>query len=710
MEIKNYRCISEFNYQLKKINIVYGQNGVGKTTIKKVLNNRALGIAIPSDPNIDSKLPDSVTIADEVGGYTPLIFDEEYIKKYVFSNNSLREANKYDVLFSKSLLDDLKDNVRSIVGYAVTANQKLTEIVNKLQKPSQLINAHFSNSGIKPKLKNITKQSITGSNDMNLLSFARKSDDMYVWWRTGYQSFWNASEQKCIFCNQSIENSPIKDLLVSKQNETINAKTQIDFLKDIESSKDCFSEQYSQSIDSLKSTVIDSCASDVTIRLIEHKDAMLPIYHLTEKIIAKRDRISQYINKIELMNTEGLVISDSENILSQDLLQILNDYNELIGKIQKELDIYNKLLAENKRILVDMITGNEMKFNQILGMFGLSYKIGLSEDGLNLEKEQIDFKFNLQGKQTSVGIDIVDRSDEVLSFGEKNTIAFAFYVIDCVNKLSRRSEDSKYLIILDDPISSHDIFRKYSTVDVVNKYIISELLDKDIFILFTHEFELMVPLRETIIKSHTNSNFIGLKSKDGKLLPVNITASQLQNTIYRMIKSINSDVHPITKVSMLRVVREFDTTIMTISRNSDWLYSYLCDIVHFRDSGLSFREDEYHAFIDRYGVNDVLLRTFAEYSSLYSNINLENLTDIDKYFILRPYVEYLLSTESLKIDGFSYRSYSNSQLVAFIDSNFTFLNSSVHQNHNEDEPTFYDIKEFEMFSTSIFDKFIEAIK
>ncbi|MFA5130286.1 MAG: AAA family ATPase [Patescibacteria group bacterium] len=711
MEIKNYRCIRDFSLQLQKVNVMYGQNGIGKTTIKKVLNFASQGIPIPNDPNIDSPSPDSVIHAEEVQGYTPLTFDEDYVKKYIYTNNSLKEASKYDVLFSKGQLDELKTNVKGIISFAVLASQKLTELYLKLQKTSQLIDTHFSDTGIKAKLKNITKQSITGSNDMSLLSFARKTDDMYIWWRNGFQSFWDVSNPNCIFCNQKIDNSPIRTLLLAKQNETINTKTQMDFIKDIDVNKDAFSDKYASSINALRTTIIDSCTTDASSRLIEHKDAMLPIVHLSETILSKRDRLNQYINKIELMKTDGLRIVDTESILSHDLADKLQEYNDLIDKIQLEVESYNKLLAENKRVLTDMISGNEILFNQILEMFGLSYKIKIKDEGLNLEKEQVDFMFNLTGKESNTVQDIVDRSSDVLSFGEKNTIAFAFYVIDCINKLNRRSEGAKFLFILDDPISSHDIFRKYSTVDVLNKHLIKKMHNDDIFIIFTHEFEMMLPIRETIISSEPNSSFIGMKSKNGHINPEKITSSNLINTIARLIKHIKSTVvHPISKVSMLRVLREFDSEILGFRRNTDWLYSYLCDIIHFRRGELIFNEDEYREFIGRYGVKDVLLRSFSDYSSLFSNIDLFQLTDIDKYFILRPYIEFLLSSEALTIDGFSYRSYSNSKLVAFIDSNFTFLNSSVHHNHNEDEPTFYDIKEFEMFSTSIFDKFIEAIK
>lgn len=711
MEIKNYRCIRDFSLQLQKVNVIYGQNGIGKTTIKRVLNLASQGITIPNDPNIDSTSPDSVIHAEEVQGYVPLTFDEDYVKKYIYTNNSLKEASKYEILFSKSLIDELKTNVKSIIGHAVFASQILNELYQKLQKSSQLVDAHFSDTGVKAKLKNITKRSITGSNDMSLLSFARKTDDMYIWWRNGFQSFWDVSNQNCIFCNQKIENSPIKSLLLAKQNESINTKTQMDFVRDIDVNKEAFSERYTSSINSLKTTVIDSCTTDVSSRLIEHKDALLPIVHLSETLLSKRDRINQYINKIELMKTDGLQIVDTESILSQELTYKLQEYNDLVDKIQIEVEKNNKLLADNKRVLTDMISGNESLFNQILEMFGLSYKIKIKDEGLNLEKEQVDFMFNLTSKETNTVQDIVDRSNDVLSFGEKNTIAFAFYVIDCINKLNRRDAGVKYLFILDDPISSHDIFRKYSTVDVLNKHLIKIMHDEDVFIIFTHEFEMMLPIRETIISSQENSNFIGLKSKNGHITPEKITNSNLINTIARLIKHIKStNVHPISKVSMLRVLREFDSEILGYRRNNDWLYSYLCDIVHYRNRNLTFNENDYNGFINRYGVRDVLLRSFSEYSGLFLNLNLSSLTDIDKYFILRPYIEYLLSSEELTIDGFTYRSFSNTKLVAFIDSNFTFLNSSVHQNHNEDEPTFYDIKEFEMFSTSIFDRFLEAIK
>lgn len=177
-----------------------------------------------------------------------------------------------------------------------------------------------------------------------------------------------------------------------------------------------------------------------------------------------------------------------------------------------------------------------------------------------------------------------------------------------------------------------------------------------------------------------------------------------------MVKNINSAENSIiSKIAMMRILREIDSTIFKFRFQNDFVYSFLCDILHYRDSKLSFDDKKFKEFCDRYKLNISVPKTFKEYRKIYEELPTRKLSDLDKYFVMRPYIEYLLAKESKKIIDGSYTSYSKKNLVTFIDKNFSFLNSTVHQKQNEDEVSFNDIREFEMFSSKIYEEFCIVI-
>ena len=715
MKIINFRGIKEFEYQSARINIFYGQNGIGKTTIKDVLTMSAEGSEIGNHPHIDLASKPTIIEANELRGLKCITFDEAYVKQYVFSEGSLKDANKYGVLFSKNLIEETKNDARKITKLLVDSNGILNKVIGELSISTKIINEHFGTKKIKPKLSNITKQGLDKELDQTLLDFTREPTELHIWWKDGFQNIWDVSRNKCIFCNQEIISSPIVDLLKSKLEVKLNAKTQLEFLKNIDNVKMSLDKNFDSKIQKLKGLVIDSYSKDISTELSEFNDAILPFTQLIEKILSRKTRISNYSNKFGEFNADGLNINDYDNVLNDELTKQLKQYNDNVDLIKGMQEIYSKKLVESKEKLKLMIEGNKELFNDVLKTFNLNYQINIEEDGLDIELEKLDYSFNLMGTDPTNMKDIIDESSSILSFGEKNTIAFAFFLMETINTLKNRKPEDNYVIVLDDPISSHDIFRKYSTVDLVKTHIVDSLEDNDIFFLFTHEFEFMLPIKETLINpikraGDGQARIVGLNFGADKIKVFDLTSSHFNNSIARMVKNINCSSNSIiSKFAMMRILREIDSTIFKFRFKDDFVYSFLCDFLHYRDSKLTFNEEKFSEFCLRYRLTLNVPKSFKEFKKIYEELPTKDLSDLDKYYVMRPYIEYLLAGEGKELQDYSYLEYSNKNLVEFIDKNFSFLNSTVHQKQNEDEVSFNDIKEFEMFSSKIFNDFLKAI-
>lgn len=85
-----------------------------------------------------------------------------------------------------------------------------------------------------------------------------------------------------------------------------------------------------------------------------------------------------------------------------------------------------------------------------------------------------------------------DQAKDVLSQGEKNIVAFAYYLGDTHLKVEKENEYEKLFFIIDDPISSMDFTHVYTLCGVIRN--ISSIIDKinrERVIVFTHNNDFM---------------------------------------------------------------------------------------------------------------------------------------------------------------------------------------------------------------------------
>lgn len=711
MKIVNYKGIKNFEYDETKVNVFYGQNGIGKTTIKDVIAKSAIGEEIEENKNIDLLEEENYIDVSSFLGSKVLKFDEEYVGQYVYNKGSLKDSNKYEVLFSKELIDKTKAEAAEITKLLHSNYSLLDTLVNDFSNQIKMFNDYFDDRGPKTKLKNITKTEVDVDFDYLSLDFTRVTNDMHIWWRDGYQKHWNATNTNCIFCNQDINVSPIGEILRNKRSNNINHTTQTKFLTQTNILNDVLASRFDNTVEKLKTAVIESYSKDVTSSLVEVKDELLPFVQLNDRIISKRNRITRYIYSFEDLNLVDLEIKDYKDIVNESYCKIISEYNLNLIKIEKAKDDYENTLRETKETLSNMIKENELLFNEILDTFGLNYKIQIPANGLDINLEKLDYKFNLHGSNDVNKRDIINESSSILSFGEKNTLAFAFFLIECIHSLKIRNETDKLTIILDDPISSHDIFRKYSTVDLVNKHIVKNLEKDDFLFIFTHEFEFILPIRETIVKSirevdSTSIKLNGLNFQSDRVEVFKLEGRHFTNSIIRMKKNINGDdANIISKIVMMRILREIDCLLYGIKMKNDNLFGFFSDIIHTNNSKSVLNQYDFDIFKTRYKLAISLDNNAENYKQYFNDVDFDNFIEIDKYYFMRPYIEFLLAKENLKLIDGSYKRYSKNEVVGFIDKNFSFLNSSVHQKMNEDEVSFNDVKEFEMFSSKMFDEF-----
>ncbi len=157
-------------------------------------------------------------------------------------------------------------------------------------------------------------------------------------------------------------------------------------------------------------------------------------------------------------------------------LSILNRGHERLKRLLEKIDKKLKELYDQKRPDIETINNYLKALNLPKYSLDKDYRIVLNSDALE----------NSEAKM-------------ILSDGEKTTLAFAYFLARL--KLFYKKEDLKNLVVvIDDPISSLDEQRIYSTSDIVakiNQELVGEALEKDekaqVFVL-THNHTFMARL------------------------------------------------------------------------------------------------------------------------------------------------------------------------------------------------------------------------
>lgn len=113
--IMNCNCIdsSEISIKTNALNIKYGLNGTGKSTISKAIlyssnqDTEELTKLKPYNSNKESNI-------ENCGFQKVRLFDESYVNRYLFKNDSFLN-NSYQVFLRDENLDSMKENTENLL-------------------------------------------------------------------------------------------------------------------------------------------------------------------------------------------------------------------------------------------------------------------------------------------------------------------------------------------------------------------------------------------------------------------------------------------------------------------------------------------------------------------------------------------------------------------------------------------------------------------
>lgn len=565
---------AQITLRRESLNIKYGPNGIGKSTIARALVLNAQGADALRDllpfkyrEGNSGKAP-AVVGADEIKNF--LVFDEHYVSQFVFQPDEVVK-NSFEIFVKtpeyeqgieelETIFEDLKkvflenealDAV--IASFTELRNAFTVTKAGGLAKTSK----GFKALGVGGKLATIPKP---------LLGFEKflHSDDPAGWlsWQAKGKSYLELSDN-CPFCS------------ISK----VDKKTAIQVSEEYESA-------------AVKNMAALRLAIDKLARFFvpERLDQLRKITTSLEDLSPEQDQflatlrgqVETLLDKFTALKELSFVslreVPDVDNALRSlkielELLDALNseDSQRVVGMMNAELDHVAQQINEVKRCVgvqkaqvAKSIEQNQDEINEYLRSAGYKYAVRIesSGDSYRMIVEHEDAPGHLEDAGSH------------LSFGERNAFALVLFM----HQVRRDAPD---LVVLDDPVSSFDKTKKFAILHKL--FHGKQSLRGFTTLLLTHDIEPAID----IVRAATSGQFQAagpavhfLQSREGVMTEKPIKPADIMTFSQVCDENIAASVDTVVKCIYLR--RRYE---VHGQRGAE--YNVLSSLLHVRDEPTS---------------------------------------------------------------------------------------------------------------------------
>lgn len=599
----------------KDIIVAYGSNGRGKSTIKDLFQKSNL------DKNFElENEPQSNQFNEEFGQSEFLIYDDNFVNKFVYSNDSLNKNHlklimKTDqineIISNKNAINDVISNILSISSSYITKIENIERILDiKVTENPSLAKKRFATTFIDGELPH-SYEAINIVNDPN----------HKAWWFEGLYIYKHNELICCPWCKQPYELmiEEIKDQITGVNNviqvDTKLFSSKITKKTDLESliQNNNLSEEVIILINEIIGLINSSIESNKENEIIDKMRLLRTKLEIDKSIFEEITSKVKYIDSVvdeaatDLTNRLGEIVFFSND--EQDL-EDLN--NKLEYFILNNNSLVTSIKNSNNQ-LVETIESSENGINLMLENLGMNYKVGINKhtvikSGLTETDDYVILK-------STNGNDVSDRVSSILSYGERSTLAFVIF-IQQVKNLSTENT----IIIFDDPISSYDIFRRFTTISIISS--LRAMLYRKILIL-THESDFLISLIGNLnINNSVKALLLNeVSSTEIKLIEIASDYRSEVNLYRGMLIMDNNNIKLSQRVVALRQLHDLYKKMIGRTENMA-IYNYICKLIHYRKEDTESWDDTF---------NQDIIKIF-EYFGITYNDDINQIGDENLVF------------------------------------------------------------------------------
>lgn len=410
----------------------------------------------------------------------------------------------------------------------------------------------------------------------------------------------NSELSSCPFCEQKIENEALilidnyTKYLTDTEAKTIKQfRTYIDILeKYIETVKNTenINNKRINEFNTFKTKYIPS-SEDVELETLDTKNIKNEILILINSINEKLKNIAISIKvsdenkeliekkqtllnrKIEINNQEIDLINNKKNKIGDENKSIRNEicksaFNHLVDEHKTNIKSVFKLRNDWKILNDEIKKKKEQQKVSKRDKVASTIKTVLNyffDEKYTLDEETFRLIFNKNTLEKN-------QASDILSEGEKNIVAFAYYIGDTHLKIETEDDYLKLFFVIDDPISSMDFSHVYTLCGVIRD--IRKIIDKlkrERLLIFTHNNDFM----RVLASNNIVDKKLLLKNGELKDFNNNLTVPYINHLIdiYKIARMRSCASH--TTANSIRHIIETLTKFESIEVSTDSIAEYI---------------------------------------------------------------------------------------------------------------------------------------
>ena len=575
LSIENCNSIerAEISITPKCLNIKYGPNGLGKSTIAKALLSKALDdgsltglLPFKYRSNPDGHQP-SVTGAESLAPV--LIFDENYVSQFVFQRDEVLK-NSFEIFINT---DDFKKAVEEIEGLlsgikkSFLDNQELEQATSDLKELRDAFNV--TKSGGLAKTSKGLKAFGSGNKVLNIPDNLQPFKDFiqseqpssWITWQAKGNSFLDLSDN-CPYCSSSLKDDGKKDTakLVAKEYDSKSVEHLSALQAVIERLGKYFEESCRSSLEQITKSKIELQPEEITFlsNLRSEIETLLTKFEglKTISFFSLRDveKIDEEIGKLKID------LSLLTKLTSDETKSIVAPINQQLEELVAQVGILKGKIGAHKKQIAKTIDENKKHINGFLRSAGYKYSVDIRSEGES-------YKMKLVHEDHA---EHLESAAQHLSYGERNAFALVLFMHEAIRK-------QPGLVILDDPVSSFDKTKKFAIIHQLFRG--KESLRDQTVLMLTHDIEPVVDMLRAVRGKfqHPKPNAFFLSRASGIVTEIKVEASDIKTFAQICSENIAHVSDEIVKCIYLR--RHYE-----ILGSHGVEYNILSSLLHGRES------------------------------------------------------------------------------------------------------------------------------
>lgn len=582
IEIKNCNCIKEANIKIEEgtLNIKYGSNGTGKSTISKAIFLKTHG----HDSALQSLQPYGADEKEkpEVNGVTfnkVMVFDESYVNSYLFKEKSFLE-NSFRVFLKSEECEKLAGDIAELLSELqgiFQQNEAIQNIRTFLPKYAETVKYSDGEISKKGGVGEFLKGNGAGFDKYDELKgyksfYDRDMVSVTKWAKWRNDGIKQMHGEICPFCADKLkkeidkENEVISKVFKNSALSTANAV--LEYLHEAVAKNYINQDAISVLQEYISSTgKEDSLVSELKSLGTETEY----LYKKIEKICLFRPMNVTHEQLENIDNNLNEMYIDKRQInkfYSTELIyEMVDEVENKINNLKVNTGKLRGLFVQHEEKMEALISKRKDDINQFFLLAGFPYKFEIIPDG---ENKAISYLSPINTEDIKVS-----DPDTHLSWGEKNAFSLVMFMFEAVS-------ENADLIVLDDPITSFDKDKKFAVIRRLFDNQKVSFRDKTV-LMVTHDMQPLIDyVHNDFFKRMGLTTPVKAKyllNENGTINEYEILRDDLLNTV-ELTKSIANDLNRSMAVRIVNLRKYIELTKPGYSESD--IYEVLSNIIHGR--------------------------------------------------------------------------------------------------------------------------------